>query len=662
MIPREIADPAAPRRPAGPERPADRSRPPVPLLLVLGLGLVALLALTLRLARIPLDQAQQLTALALLLFFLGSVLRSTANGLALLFLLPPFFNGDDFHPYFPLLEVLVYLTLIRGFGAALWQRRRLAFPYAPLFLLFLASTVVSLPLNLRETWREVGLLSWPEILEGIRRSELTANLFYVRTVLNVLSGVGLYVLVVNERWTREAVLRLAAAATLVYSAVTLAGLWLYWSGSAPRVPFLSVYLHGSAAGGFSGLGFNSSYFPQYALAYLPVLALVVAEGRGRLVRPLAAGAILLAGYAILVTYQRGAWLLMLLEMGLLLAVAASLERPAVARRVALGAGAAVLLLAAGLLVLTPLGPRVVARALALWHGGDFVRAHVLGVAWAMFRDEPLLGVGAGRFAHFFQYYSPIDIQFGSWSAHNLYAQFLAEQGALGLLSFLALVGVPLGRLLRHRRELGAERPAVLLLLVSLGTWLLYGGVQYTFLMRSMQVYVWITLGLLVSVTAAVVPPLRAPRRAVAAGVAVLLVLFGLRVHAVATHPFAPGYTSGVYDWEVWDGRDARWTRRAAFLTLSVQGRVLRFAVACPLLRVVERPQPVSILLDGRLVRELTLDTPAWRTVEIPVARPVGSPLFLQVRVGYTVVPVRLGVAESFLELGILITRPAWDAS
>ncbi len=140
-----------------------------------------------------------------------------------------------------------------------------------------------------------------------------------------------------------------------------------------------------------------------------------------------------------------------------------------------------------------------------------------------------------------------------WSTHNLYAQLLAQQGLFGLASFLLLLAVTVGPIIRARRRLdAAERPAVLLLLVSLGAWLTYGFLYYTVLMRSMQLYFWITLGLLVSLTSAVAPPARVPRRWLVTGSVVLAVLFGARAWAVATRPLQPGLAAGLHDeWEYW---------------------------------------------------------------------------------------------------------------
>jgi O-antigen ligase len=321
-----------------------------------------------------------------------------------------------------------------------------------------------------------------------------------------------------------------------------------------------------------------------------------------------------------------------------------------------GVLAGLALLLAGLLVFTPVGSHAQARALALWETGDPYREHVLAVAWRMFLDQPLLGVGSGRFARMFEDYSwksAGDFQWGSLSAHNLYAQFLAEQGALGLLSFLAVFATVIVPVLRRQSTLGEERPAVLFLLVSLGAWLVYGLLQYTFLLRAMQIYVWITLGLVAALGGIGGRPRRVPRRLAVGVVVVLVLLVGLRV---ATAARRPAVEAGLHALE---GGEVRWTRGEAVLVLPVEGPVLRLLVSCPIREVAGHPQTVTFLLDGRSVQQLRLDTPAWRLVEARVEKPVGQTVRLGVRTGYTFVPAALGVNEDDRRLGVLLGPIKW---
>jgi len=633
-----------------------------PVVLVGCLGLIAGFAVALRLGGVSLHVSQQATAAVVVLFVSVTVLLSPQNGLLLLFLVPAVSNGEDYQPYFFLLEILVYLTVLVGFAGRLWRRRPLGFPHAAFFVLFFLSTVISFPLNLKELWLEVRISAWSDLLEGVRRSDLWSNLFYVRTVLNVASGIGLYVLVVNSPWSRQLLVRLAVAATVLYSAVALVG--LFWRRLFPDRLFLTVYLHGELNNAFSGVGFNTSYFAQYALAYLPLVVLVLAVRVPVWAKGLAVGAVLVSGYTILTTYQRGAYVVLAVEVVCLAIVAFGHgARSLVGSRLAAltaTVGLAVVL-AVGLFVLTPIGSPARAKMLALWRSGDPYREHVLAVAWRMFLDQPLLGIGSGRYADMFQFYSSRSDEFrwGSLSSHNLYTQFLAEQGGLGLLSFLAILGVTLLPVLRRQRQLREAGSVALFVPVSLGAWLVYGLFQYTFLMRSMQLYFWITLGLLAAATtAAAAPAWRPSRRTVLVVGALVIAAAAVRGHAVLTRPLRPGFALGVYTREP---GEVRWTRGAALLTLPVEGPVLRLTLAFPILPAAGRAQTVDIAIDDSPVRRVTLDSPAWRTIDVPVAQAPGSTIRLSLRTAYTVVPAALGLNPDRRRLGVLMGPIGWTS-
>jgi O-antigen ligase len=633
-----------------------------PVALVLGLVVVGLVPGGLSAVGLPLQRVQLTTAAVAALFFVLAVVRSPANGLVLLYLVPPLFNGEDGRPYFWLLELLVYATLAAGFAVRLWRRRLPLVPHAPLLLLFLLATVVSVPLTLRELWLQIQVSPWRDVLEGIRRADLREDLFYVRTVLNVASGIGLAVLVANESWSRPRVVRLAVAATLLYAAVAMLGLWCYWFPFAPGRTFVTLWVGGDTMGGFQGLGFNVSYFAQYALPCVPLVVLALIESKSAWTRVAAVFGLLVTAYTIPATRQRAAYVFLALELAALLAGWVIWWRRTRSGRAAVLVVpvGAVLVTLAGVLAFTRPGLDVLRRVRELWQQGDVYRKIVLSVARRMFLDEPALGIGSGRFAGEFSRYHPDPaIQYGSLSAHNLYAQFLAEQGAIGLACFLALVTVVVFGAVRGARQRTEEQIIVFLLLTSLGIWLAYGGVQYTFLMRSMQGYFWITVGLLFALA-----PTSGTRRwrPWLAVVAVVLILGAVRVHSAIHRPVPIGYTWGFHPGEV---ANARWTRGGAVLNLPVQGHMLVLSFAFPVAHVTPRPQRVTVLVDGVEVRRLEVlrlgfRSPSdWDVVEVPIDKAPDAPVLVQVRVAYTIVPADLGVNTDTRRLGVLMKGPSW---
>jgi hypothetical protein len=630
-----------------------------PVALVLGLVVVGLVPGGLSAVGLPLPRVQLTTAAVVALFFVLAVVRSPANGLVLLYLVPPLFNGEDSRLYFWLFELLVYATLASGFAVCLWRRRLPMVPHAPLLLLLLVTTVVSVPLTLKELWLQVQVSPWREVLEGIRRSDLREDLFYVRTVLNVASGIGLAVLVANESWSRQRVVRLAVAATAVYAAVTALGLWCYWFPFAPGRTFLTLWVGGNAMGGFQGLGFNVSYFAQYALPYLPLVVLALIESKSIWTRATAVFSLLLTAYTIPATRQRAAFVLFGLELTVLLAAGAIWWwrlRSVRAGRLAV-AVAAVVATSFGLLAFTALGPDALRRVQELRQHGDPYRVTVLSVAWRMFIDEPMLGIGSGRFAgEFWRYHADVGVmQVGSLTTHNLYAQFLAEQGAIGLACWLAPVMLVVLGTVRRARQPTAERAVLFFLLTSLGVWLAYGWPQYTFLMRSMQGYFWITVGLMAALTSATWGTWR--WRPWLAVLAVVLTLGAVRIHTALHRAVPIGYTWGVH---LGDVASPRWTRGGAVFNLPAEGDVLVLNFAFPVAQITSRPQRVTVLVDGVEFRRLGFRSPSdWEVVEVPIDKPRGAPVLVQIRVAYAFVPADLGLNADTRRLGVLMKTPSW---
>jgi putative inorganic carbon (hco3(-)) transporter len=65
------------------------------------------------------------------------------------------------------------------------------------------------------------------------------------------------------------------------------------------------------------------------------------------------------------------------------------------------------------------------------------------VAWMIFHDHPIFGVGVNNYGEYYLQYSSqlgVDGRRAERTAHNRYLQILAEQGFVGLTAFLALVG------------------------------------------------------------------------------------------------------------------------------------------------------------------------------------------------------------------------------
>lgn len=131
--------------------------------------------------------------------------------------------------------------------------------------------------------------------------------------------------------------------------------------------------------------------------------------------------IALLAAALLLNKTRGAFLGVLAGLGAMCAA-----QPALRRWIKWGLAVAVL-----------------AVGVSFWRNygnAQFTRLHLWDVAWRVFKDHPLFGVGPANYATVFTDYFPgiIEGQRVWGSAHNIYLQQLAERGLVGLVALLAL--------------------------------------------------------------------------------------------------------------------------------------------------------------------------------------------------------------------------------
>jgi putative inorganic carbon (hco3(-)) transporter len=250
---------------------------------------------------------------------------------------------------------------------------------------------------------------------------------------------------------------------------------------------------------------DPNYFAQILLVLVPI-ALFLGwreSSRPRRALAFAAGGVILV--ASVLTYSRGGALA--LGVVLLLSVLVNGVGPRV-----LGGGL-VLLLAAGYLL-----PQGFTERLAtvseivpgqedevLQRDSSFEERLLLGgVAWAMFRDRPLLGVGAGNYTvHFDDYVDRVGStarDYGSADEarypHNLYLELGAEGGVVALITFIFVMGGALVLLFRARRAfLASGDPYLAGLAAAVAIGLVGYLISSLFLHGHFQRYLWLLVGL-----------------------------------------------------------------------------------------------------------------------------------------------------------------------
>ena len=111
--------------------------------------------------------------------------------------------------------------------------------------------------------------------------------------------------------------------------------------------------------------------------------------------------------------------------------------------------AAVLVVVAGCVVIAGLSGPIAARLAPSDNGPMQMladREQVWTAAVKMALDHPIFGVGVDNFQNFYPIYSGRDDELNH--AHNLFLNMVAERGILGLVTFLAFVGILLVQILR----------------------------------------------------------------------------------------------------------------------------------------------------------------------------------------------------------------------
>lgn len=643
----------------GSAAPDPGARPPAQLSPWWILAAFAALAAGAGLGRVP----APVTAGAAVGLFGIAVARHPGNGLAALVLASPFLLGEPKTPYF-LLEPVAGLGVLLSF---LIHRLRGRISFVPAYggaaLVLVAAAVLALPLNLRDLVEDLwlfGSLDWSLILrEGVPD---ISHLKYLERILVLALGVALFA-VASQPAMLGALLGALRPLAVLVAALAAFGLLRFFGlvRTGGQYLTLSFWTWQNPDLRLTAVAWNPDYLAQWLVLVLPlVVALALVEGP-RWSRDLAALGAALGATALLFTFQRAAYLAVLVALGVLALLVWRIRPARAGWATALVALAGLVVLAGAGLDAFVLHGRVAARLGQL--ADDRNRLRLWDAALRMALDHPLLGVGTGRYPFFFQEYTGPELRrgFPFWgTAHSMYLHLLAEQGLLGLASFLGFFGAVWAGALRRVGRLPRDR-AVLVsgLVAALSGWLVYGLVQFTFRVNALVYLVCILTGALAALT----PASRRPglsRRWVLVAAALGLVILGVRAEAALRRPVSPGYEAGFHRWErPADGRPARWTRRRAALTTPVGGRVLELWLHAPIAGIEARPQVVRVWVNRESPRVVRLTGPRWEAVAVPVQAAPGAHVLVELEVAYTVVPSRRGTPGDNRTLGVMVGELAW---
>jgi O-antigen ligase len=601
------------------------------------------------------------TAAALVLALVAAVtLRHPANGLAALVLAFPFLLGEPKTVYFLLEPVLVALVLLGCLGHRLAGRVVFVPVHGAAILGLIVAAAIALPLDLRDLLEDLWLirsLDWGMMaVQGI--PDISPLKYLDRVLVLALAG-GLFAAAAQPALGTAVVAAFRPLAAVV-GILAGFGLLRFFGWIQPRGEYLTLSFHTWRQPDLrlTGVAWNPDYFALFLVLTIPVfLVVALAPGLGTAVRGLAAAAGTLGSVALVFTFQRAAYLSLLVALGVLAAFLRRMRRAPAARWLLV---AGVVLTVVVALDAFALQGRVLARL--GWLTDDPNRLRLWQTALRMVLDHPMLGVGTGRYAFFFhEYAGELGRGFGPFwgTAHSLYLHLLAEQGVVGLASFAAVFGGLWWATARRQGAVGGVGALTLAgLLASLAGWLVYGVVQFTFRIPALVYLAALLSG--AAVALAPTAPRRLSRQTFLVGLAVALALLGGRAVEVLRRPVSSGYETGFYRWERQaDGRPARWTRGRAAFSTPVRGANLELAFRAPIHGITAHPQRVRVWLNGRPAPELVLATPGWHTITLSVERPSGEALLVEVEPGFTFVPSRVSPSRDDRRLGVMMGELAW---
>ena len=247
-----------------------------------------------------------------------------------------------------------------------------------------------------------------------------------------------------------------------------------------------------------------------------------------------------------------------------------------------------------------------------------IRLEFVRTTWRMLQDQPLFGVGTGRYYdRSADYSSPVLKRFYEReNAHNNYLQIAGELGPLALAAFLAVVGTAL---VRAGRAVCSGSPRLdLWILAAALTLLLTCVAGHPLLIMEVAVPFWLLIGVAASAVS-----LESSARSARVSAAALA---GVVVLLAATLPARAGAARSALDLEHVLLGDGQWVRVGGIPQVEFAGTLAVYVPAQGQRALItvrpsdpsDRAVRLTLRLDDRLADVLVLDGPDWRTVPLIV--------------------------------------------
>ncbi len=600
-----------------------------------------------------------------ILFFVTITLYHPVNGFSYIILATPFFLGAGVRPWFWLTEFHVYFLIVTGFIYIFSLLKRKIFPHKGLLLLILISSLLSLPLDLKELYYEFWVFTPQRIFELWLSGHEWSVINYFREVTDVASGVALFWLAVQVVPTagRQWPERILFATLLSITTISTIGI-LYHYDILMKYPenwsYASLSLVGDSEGAPTAFSYNRQYLAQYLLIFLPAsIWLVTGRGRGvveRIIGLILTGPVLLC---LFLSGQRS----VLISIIAIIAVCYLVWRWSVQddkKPVGslVGTGVSLLIIALFIAFVSRLGDK-----LSLDRLTSDLRFPLWDTAISMFSVSPALGVGPGRFHRLFsEFYTGepsflIDISSGT--AHSYYFQTLAEKGFVGLAIFTVFALTILCGALRSAKILGDSKTDCLATIFGLSVfiWLILGLTNNIAHVRVLGIWFWIASGLVIALGFPCEKILRHTARWNVVIGLVLALLFSWQVHLVQSRPISEKMQPGLYNWESRaDGSHVRWTGRRAAFYLQREGNRLIIPLSFPAPGSVGS-QTVTIRYGDKSATA-TLEGPSFKEIIIDAGKENGQVLTIENSTLFN--PAKSGLSADNRDLGVLMGETRWE--
>ena len=584
----------------------------------------------------------------------------------------PFFLGATHKPYFFLFEILVYGTLILGFIHLWKQKTSIEIPFKPLVLLLFLSALFSIPINAKEYYYEF----WATPAKEIWFQWLSGNekfpLFHLRALSNTLSGMLIFILTTNlfSKNTPADFQRILKGVLLMAVIICLTGiLFLFNIIPSGQSTYLSLSLAGLHEGAISAFAFNRQYLAQYLLILFPFLFYFLYLGRKKILWLLLSLLVLgLFIFSLSASMQRSAFLILFLEIFILIVFYTKFISTQKKRTIFLIL--IPLLFLAGMILIDFLflNKRFLLRVLYLgFSDPDQRRYNLWATAWHMFTFSPLLGVGLGKYFEFFPEFFKNTLV--SWKTfgfvrgepHSFYLQTLSEQGAIGFLLLLSLVAIVIYKMIKKTKEepSNEKKMLILVLMISLVSWLLLGFFHNVSYVRSLGVLFWILLGWSISLITprVILTKNKTNTKIFFIGLLILTAALGYQIKLVVDRPITPHFQTGLFEKETLpSGGQYRWTGRRAIVITDVHGGKINLSISAPLPEVAENPQYVRLWIGGKVHKVILRDN-GWYKITIPAEKSFAEKMLLKIETNYTFNPKKAKLSEDNRDLGIMIRDP-----